>query len=465
MPTLIEPINSKQLTDSIKVHKWLTEMRTNLKLLDRPTAQTDRQKLLRLNAKKEVRHSLDNLSVIYPPSMLELGLSPSMPLAKKLELFPKEEPEFHVSDNEVKFVKSLQKGIYQRRKQEWRFRIGEAAWQMNALGWYPFFVTLTLDQKKLNLHGIPDKETFWRETNHFQNWLKKIAGIVAAEFGRRPPHKTGEPRSNYLQYVGVLEHGKSAKHHHMHVLMWLRDVPGRWKKCPNARINDAKKRVSYHCDEMESYWKFDNGKNSPCLYWRSTDDIWQRKHGFVHPTTYRGGKQKLLPVTAAGNYLVKYLLKGNKEWNHRIKATRNIGLMRLYDVLMKAHPKRLEALTWRPKNYQTLVTLQQTHSVPAALVRRLAKPLNFCRNLETLKSRQTLRLENYESYANMLSSVKDGARPWEMASAQLYDWLGEHLPEPDGYCEKRLIRAHNAFTADWPKMTYKSKTPITGNQT
>ena len=415
------------------------------------------------DAYHQALHSLERGFLIYPPSM-SVHLKQGTPLKEKkilLNLDKNPTPETHANVQE--FEHHLKEQARENGKNEWMWRVGMHHWQMNLEGWYPFFATLTVDEnltmappkwikkrnpktnrmRKHNIGGLGmTAEQMWKEGSTWTKYKRDIADFVAEHMGFKTIDESGMLESDFAQFFGVLEHGETGEHHHMHVLMWLRDIPDSWKRCPNYGLR-PEFRKRQRCLPLETFWPWAQPLNRPVLYFRNAGDIWSRL-GFCVPLSRKTGKAlKLHPIIRAGTYFVKYLNKGTREWPHRVKATRNLGLKNLQDVLHRMHINHLEALTWRPRKYSQSVFLSTIHSVPAALLRRQAKLIFFCRQwVNGRVDSDKLLSESSDSYKQMLMSVRAGQRPHRMASGPRYAWVSQHLPVPDGYCEKRIERAH-----------------------
>ena len=79
---------------------------------------------------------------------------------------------------------------------------------------------------------------------------------------------------------------------------------------------------------MRTFWKWSSPDLSPALYFRTIGDIWEKAYNFVLPLK-DGRPMKISIPRVAGHYITKYLSKEHKEWHHRMKATRNLGMKTL----------------------------------------------------------------------------------------------------------------------------------------
>jgi len=443
-----------------KVRKYAAEMRTNIELMrkSRVVSAIDLHQ-----SHNEVLHNLEQTFLNYPNAMSK-HIPPNTPLAERKNLLEIEFKPREFDEDVYKFEKMTQEAARLQRQANWVWRVGQAAERFDHYNWFPFFITLTLDPTKVEERLGITTEQFWKETNHYTKWKRDLADLSARLMGHKLPRHSGISESQYAQFFGVLEHGASREHHHMHVLVWLRAIPESWKKCPNAHIRTPEFRKNQRCLPLETYWPWANPKNRPALYFRHINDIWSR-HGFCTPILKKTGKAlNLYPAHRAGSYCAKYLGKDTKEWNHRVRATRNLGLQWIIDLMCRIHTRRLEALTWRPRSYNLSISLQTTHTVPHALVRSLAKSILFSREwVEKSLNWEQVMDQRYDGFLQMLMSVRNGAKPHRMGLRQRYDFATEHLPEPSGYCEKRLTAAHKSLAFISPVNHVRQRTSMIGN--
>ncbi len=364
--------------------------------------------------------------------------------------------------SELEFCAFLRRQSDQVRKMNWIFRIGAQAQEMNERGWYPFFVTLTVDPKEHN----PEK--LWKEGREWQKYLRRVCKVVTDAMGHRPINKSLIPMSEYLTYACCLEHGGSRDHHHAHAVLWLREIPSVWKRCPNRHIRDPKYRDRQRCGYLETLWPFCAPAFRPALYFRCEGDVWSRL-GFVTPVIRdkRSGLKKPLPInppSMAGLYIAKYMTKDDKKWHHRIKATRNLGLNKVKNFLVRLTNNQLRPLTWRPQSQNTAISLQTIHSVPLGLLRRLAQQVIFSREWVSRRADiPSLLTTTCESFPIMLQAVRDGLRPSRLPSKALYDFVGECLPAEPAYCDHSLWSAHSLLEYLYPASFKTAVTHLGGN--
>ena len=432
-----------------KSEKYWAEIRTALTLMERSESVTEKQIE---TAREELSDLLDSGILIYPQTLEEAGLSRYQTLDEKKNALNIVSKSFIRSSNEEKFLACAEQKADTCRKSNWAWRISEEAEQKEMLGWHPFFVTLTVDPNEY------DPEKLWKEGRAFRTYIRDLANMVCEQLKHPPVQHVNKKfpnyrkESDYVTYAGVIEHGKSREHHHCHLIIWLRAIPPSWRVCPNAGIRNPRYRNRNECLPLRTFWKYSLPGLSPALYFRTVNDIWQNEYEFCLPLSKKTGKEmKIGPARIAGDYIAKYLAKEHREWHHRMKATRNLGLTKLKSILRTLDEKVVEALTWRASNANLNLSLSRTHCVPLGLLRSEAKRQNFF--LKYASNRldlQTLLLRNSNLFQTMLTSVKDGARPDRMSSLDFFDWVNRCLPVQKGYSDQSCIAAHVQMAQHFP---------------
>ena len=425
-----------------------------MNLIERsPVIKSETADMLReeLSTILQGQHILDEVITIYPPTLKKLGIHADTTYKRK-KLYLGLQRAVHSKSaakyqRERKFTDFMKQKTVQCQKANWEWRIAEEAEQKQLQGWYPFFVTLTVDPKKY------EAETLWREGKAFRKYLRSLANVVCRELGHpavhKPPYRS---EREYVHHAGVIEHGKSREHHHGHFMIWMREIPSEWKKDPNeGRL--PLNRTQRECKHFRQFWKYSDEQRSPALYYRTKGDIWANKCNHVVPLDPKTREPiKIRGVRAVGKYVSKYMQKDHKEWQHRMKCTRNLGMTRLKEKIAKMKPKTVEALSWRPKTSSQNLSVSLIHGVPLGLVRSIAKHQHFYNQLESKQLvLKKLMKTNYEHYTRMLKSVQDGARPDRMHSLAFFDWVSYHLPDQKGYSKKRLLKSHNKLAKQFPR--------------
>jgi hypothetical protein len=412
--------------------------------------------------RSELSDILDSRIIVYPPTLRKYGLDLNSTYEERKSKLGVVTSRNLPTENEQRFLKTMKYKAEEGRKAIWSWRIAQEAEEKQKLGWYPFFVTLTVDpfhERFSESHpehreGVTSSEELWKNGREFRLYIRRLVNIVCKELGHRPAHKTNTSESEYVTYAGVIEHGSTREHHHGHFMIWMREIPNDWKQCPNRFIKNPANRINNECIKMRSIWPWSLPGLSKSLYYRTIGDIWSTL-GFVVPLK-DGAPMKISYVGAAGNYITKYLQKEHKEWAHRMKCTRNLGKKKLVKVLEKMSQKVLEPLTWRPEKWTTSCSLKMIHTVPHELLRSLAKQRLYYLQWDSRQLDLTKLLKNNSGhYPKMLMSVKAGVRVDRMRSQEFYDWLSGHLPEIKGYCEKRLKKSHKRLEKYYPLTNFK----------
>lgn len=357
------------------------------------------------------------------PWQVEIGLRPGASMDEKLDVLHLEKTRSHFVSDTSKLDEWLANSQERKRANEWVFRFGEEAWHLAKLGWYGLFVTLTVDPKAYDAYEIMSDPRYLRD------WRYRMAEIVRRALGERRVGRGGPPRATYFRSALVIEHGKSRHHHHCHGLVWVRAMPEEWLKDPNeARpIPDE--------DEIRGFrqtWPYGQQKSFRAL--RHDGDAYT-KLGWQWPLVDGKPLDRLAPESV-GSYLGKYLGKDHKEWNHRVKCTRDLGLATLRDALRGLRLSSLWAATRRNMTMATRAgslasrlptSLRRSQAMRMLISRLSVSPIGRKRMLVPWAMRPS-----GGSYSAMQESVRRGARPWSMDGVQLWEWLTEVLPPPGG---------------------------------
>ena len=324
------------------------------------------------------------------------------------------------------------------RCQRWEFRVAEEM-RANA-GWYVVWASLTFDPKAW------DPEYELRENRAFDRFAMRMAESVRMALGLRQPQDGGPQRSDYCRHVGVVEHGVSRLHHHIHALFWCRDVPTEWKVDPNVGrlVPNASQILG-----AKALWTYDiASKVEP---FRFLGDRWSRE-GWMLPVK-EGRPMVLTPAECAGSYLVKYLSKEAKEWNHRVMATRGLGMSRVSRFLSSLSPRRLLGLN---QHYPVWMRPHlRPQNVPLGLLRSAARAVFWSKMSRQSQGLALLwRWTNRATsivYSRMRSAVTSGDQPWSMDSEERQSWLLALLPPLDpSVCCSEVVKLFDRLAELWP---------------
>jgi hypothetical protein len=425
-----------------KLEKRIGQAKTNIRLMKRAGYEN-----LAKDAEAYISHYLEKREIHFPPIFKELGLDDDVPYSVKkqrLGLPPNVDSKLETVQE---FQKFFEDNATAARLQMWRWRIAEHTRYMAEKGWYGFFVTLTVDPGK-----CADSYTMWKEHKEFPRYIKRLARQSAQACGHGKAIQKGASPHEYVNFVGSIEHGESGHNHHGHFLIWMRDCPDSWKSDPNAGILNPADRINQRCKPLESFWYYST-LQSPARYLRHENDMWS-KLGHVSPVNAETGEAyAIFPAHVCGAYIAKYMDKEIKQWKHQIKVNHGLGQTRLLKTLQSMDVRTVEALTWRIRDHSTSISLLTTHSVPRGYLRSLGKTVLLEKRLAsgTLNTTQLMQPSS-EIYSEMLTSVRRGLRPKRMHSKAFYDFVTEHLPVPDGYCDAKVRRAHKKLGEFFPFM-------------
>lgn len=438
-------------TEARKSSDYWATMRQNMALLYRGGVPESTRDAIR----SELSDILDSNILNYPRTLLLLGIEPEMTYTQRREALGVETVRMPMTVDEGKLLYCLKSKAELARKFEWQFRIAEENIEKTERGWYPFFITLTVDPK------LADPEQIMREGRELRKYIRRLCKVVTDELGhpesrKKTKHWDYRPESDYITYAAVVEHGKSRNHHHMHLIVWMREIPARWKICPNAGIAHPGNRRRTQCLELNSYWPW-SAHQVQSKYFRSIGNRWDEL-GFILPIGKNGEPQKIAPPAAAGAYLTKYMTKEYKEWHHRMKCTRNLGLSKIRNWMKIQSDKTVQALSLRPATANTAISVTKTHTVPLGLIRSEATRNHYWRTMaQNRQDFRTLMTSNSGIFSKMLRSARLGIRPDRMHSTEFYDWVSGLLGAQRGYCEQSLIEAHDKVSLAFPKILRKQK--------
>lgn len=385
------------------------------------------------------------LNIIYRKNHFALaGVSLDMSLEEKKRRLGLDEYQYNPSKEEAELDRWLRIGSKEKQAAWWNFRAGEAARHYSDQGWYPFFITLTVDPKIINPRKL------WEQENGWQNYVRKLARISAKSCGVRGRELDLISNRDFIAYFANLEHGKSGVHDHVHALVWFRNIPETWKRDPNYHLA-AHAATNRRCPPLESVWQYCDPKQRPAIYYWHAESIWQRI-GHKIPVDEKTGKGlKLFPPENAGGYLSKYMSKEDKPWFHRVKATHNLGMERVTRNL-KSHSNKELLQLCRNLNYDQNLTLTQMITVPPGLLRYLAKQEMYFRSFRRMSFKELIDPKP-KPFKTMQESVNNGVRPWRLTSMECSQWLLAALPpEEIEYCERTFLTCLRKLGRDFRKM-------------
>lgn len=379
------------------------------------------EQLTTILTKKQIITSLDNKIITHSLETVGLGMNTTYQEKKNVLNIPnnKKEP--------IQIVKQAQNYLLQggknTRATNWQYRLQVAITEALSKGWYPLFGTYTVDPKTLP-KGCLDRNDLWKKTDAWDKFVKHFKTEIADSlgYGRKP---SKYPKTNtFFQYFAVIEHGKSGEHPHIHVIWLCKNIPKSWKTDPN---NNCTNRTNTDIIPASSLWKHGIQRKTMALYITQSPFITKLK--WVIPIDATGKPQKIGDAGAVAGYIGKYLTKGEtKKWNHRVKCTRNLGIIQLVNQLTyRTSLKMLSMLSVRPQKYNQAQMMQSSTQIPLSLLREKSRKAWMLR-LHTIKTKWAKRslLKEWtkkpnEFYMSLISAVKAGMTPWTMNSVARYN--------------------------------------------
>lgn len=378
-----------------------------------------------------------------PPSQRVLGLSSDQTLAERkqaLGLAP--HYDHRPSAKVAKFSADLSKAASKSYRSRWTFRMAEQSLWAHSNGWYPFAGTFTIDQMRYNAFD------YWSDSrNFYHDFYRPLADTACKACGERNWRKTRTSITEYAQFGGAIEHGKSDNHHHFHNLMWLRDVPDYVKRDPNRGLAPVA-RYQRRAKFLESNWQYGFCNIN---YWRFNGDIWS-KLGFCWPLATNGKPLETHHCLTSGMYVTKYIQKEDKTWPHRMRANKGLGTQTLFEMFASVNVQTLEALTWRPSSHEDSVRLETLHRVPCDFLRVYAKAELFRRNYLARRLDPALYINLDEKpFVEMMRTIdKKSLDVFRLQADAKFDFFQDHLPDAPYYCRDRQFRAHDKVARFFP---------------
>lgn len=450
---------SSQARRAARAHEeYWTRIRSDLALCERSESVSEAYMLSTVGPELERLHDtleydtpiLGLLKQFYPPSLRRIGLEPEMSLEKRKAILGLS-PKWVEEDKQIiELQRWLHAGVKKKQASWWNFRAGEAARFYGDLGWFPFFITLTVDPKR------HDPVQLWREDKAWAKYIKTLARVSMTACGVSAKKQRYLSNRNYIAYFGQLEHGKSGNHHHAHLLVWFRNIPDSWKMDPNWHLH-GEVATNRRCPPLESFWPYCDPAQRPGIYFWHQDCVWQHMGHKIPVDEKSGHGLKLLAPEFAGGYLSKYMSKEDKPWWHEAKATHGLGLERLTRHLKQTSTKGLIQLA-RFKEPDLRHLIQTTISVPDGLLRLHAKTEIYCRTYPKMTLEQLTQAKQ-KAWPEMARSVKAGLKPHRMRSEAFSLWLQDVLPqETNEYCEEAFFEAFEPFAMTFNKRRFETRT-------
>ena len=397
---------------------------------------------------RDILVRLDNIKSIYPPLirpherafLRSNGLDLDVPFRELVH--SERRPARQPPDDLVRWSDELQASA---RAMSWSFRVAEEYRQRVVNdGWFPLLITLTVDPALVAAAGFDDLASLWADDRSWNRFQKVAQSLVRSTITGTRSRRAWLPVADYWRHFAVLEHGKSGHHHHVHALVFLRDIPSRWKVDPNAgRATPNRHEIDAAEGDLSVAWPW--GRVTVNGYF--AHGSWFLKNWVVPIGRKVGG-----PEATAG-YLVKYLTKGSKQWRHRIKVSRGYGLQRLDDLLVTTPVPRLISLSLPASRYETASLLASATSVPPLLVRSRARRELFRRCMTSTSrflrsSLKTWAMRDlwHTPWAIWSNEVAAGARPSGLAGKALWAFMRlADIPSTVGAAARSDVRQAEAW--------------------
>ena len=300
---------------------------------------------------------------------------------------------------EQEVIDSLGYSAAKSRRSNWTYRCGSAALEAEKNGWYILFATLTF-RDELDDEGVYKA---WRR--YYMRMRRLIADHCE------------EPATQCTKHFFYGEGDAITKRRHFHGIWYFKDVPDAWKRDPNMGWGPCNRECPWGVDAL---WHEGYAKHKAV---RSTHDSWSAL-GWRWPVV-KGQPLKCLPVQQGVTYVTKYLSKEigeNREWSHRVKVSKELGVEKLRAVLRQTPTPMLRPLARSGHLTPEAEIISRSCAVPKGLMRHEAQLERFKR---CWKARPNLMMRHRASKSSivilsMLSSFlqlrpnlsRDGPSSW-----------------------------------------------------
>mgnify|MGYP000040702561 CR=1 FL=1 len=417
---------------------------------------------LQKSKKRNGRHNLDIKIIPYPKKMVEYGLLPDTPLDdRKQVLNIQANSEYEMQPEEVSLQQVFDQNLMSSRQASFAVRtLLETLWFRDR-GYHPFFVTFTLDPSKVydwaeakNLRSDDTDEAYgevlklyWQDPANFRRIRYEFASIAREALGLS---KKQAEKLDLYRYCAVIEHGRTANHHHLHVLLAFKDVPADMKRDPNI----GSLEYTNECRALKGRLSKAHPMGTlDARFVRYIGDPWS-KYGFRQETKIVDGVRQLVPLKgpqAIAIYMAKYLSKDDREFRHRVKCPQGFGKRLILDHIENWHPNMLLRLTVRPLSADLNIRLSQIHCIPLPFLREIANKELFRRIFEYGGDASHYLREMPSFYVDLVNSLKKRkVDPRRLSSSKFYELASAHLDQPHSYTEKELAYAHGKLADAFP---------------
>ena len=418
----------------------------SIKDRDRPSLQAERMRWDRYNERLKTYSSLrlvnyDLIRIQQTIIVKFFGKRPASAKAHFEEKYPEHaRSAFYPTEELEELLHHLKLMADKSRQNAWKARVAVEAHEANDAGWYMIFDTLSVDPIK-ELRRNPDERIF-ENGIEWGRYVSRVEEAVRKALGYKQHHRGGPRRSTYVRHFCRFEGGKNGNNPHAHVLWFLKDVPEEWKRDPNLHLDLPNRQ---EITEMKLLWPW--GWSTPMPV-RCHGDVWSTKHKWKWPIRKDGSHLPLRGPDMCGNYVAKYLNKGNADgfpWTHRVKATRGLGLRSLRKTLTEMPLRLLKGLAYPLiPSHSAMQFLFQTPYTRSLLKREArSERVSRCLGLKTsLVSLLILKFNSKKSLQSWQHGLQTNPKPWLQGSDFFVTWLHQCLGTLIPVSAKRELEAY-----------------------
>lgn len=373
------------------------------------------------------------------------GVGPKVPYSIRQYAFDAQKEKWPGRTNTAveKADKHLDRGCRLNRASNWQWRLQQEIQQSLEKNWYCLFGTYTVDPQRLP-KGCLTRDELWTNTPAWDRFIKRMKAAVAeADAQGRQASKWEVPASNWFKYLAVLEHGKSGKHPHVHVVFMCRAIPASWKIDPNKGYKHGTK---VDIPAASALWYHGVQRKTVGLFIRGS---WFEKNWNIPCDVETGEVKKVGDAGSVSGYVGKYMQKeGEKKcFSHRVKATRRLGIQRLKEQLTGVSTTELlQCLSQRPQLYSVWMKLQNATSIPLNLLREKSKQVLLNRLIGSVKLSeqkylwQELTKKPQKFYTNLMFNVRDGMKPWSEMPERRYNIFSQIIGDVETIHSEKNIQ-------------------------
>ena len=151
-------------SEARKSFNYWAQMRQNMALMYRAGVPESTRDAVR----SELEHILDSSILIYPQTLLALGIHDGLTYAESKEVLGVKQTRQQLTENQEKFLDAMADKAVIARKMDWQWRVAQEHEDKTAQGWYPFFITLTVDPK------VADPKDVWQDSKPLRQYIRSL---------------------------------------------------------------------------------------------------------------------------------------------------------------------------------------------------------------------------------------------------------------------------------------------------